>query len=325
MKYAVFEKCPVFAREGQVGQPRRDQGDARRAQRVRRGRGNGAQRPPRWRGDHRRYLVARAEGAAGTRRHVGRRSDGGAGKRERRRARRRTRQGSTGPYAAEGRRRGRGPQGSRQGRDGVLLLSLHLACHPRAAELHRRGQGEHRRDLGPVAESAAGAAARRQDARHRGEGRHDPHDALRRRLRPTPQQRLHGRSGVDRATGRGAGQAPLVARRRHAPRLLSSCRVAQPHRWRRCRGKARRLEESLRVVWGRRALRLQRQHLAARVPGALHPELPARQLADPVGRSYRSAPRAGEQRDRLRLPLVHRRAGRGGGEGSGRVPPRAPR
>ena len=54
-----------------------------------------------------------------------------------------------------------------------------------------------------------------QAAGHSREQHHRAHDASGRRIRPAPDQRLHGRSRLDRQGCRRAGEAPLDARRRY--------------------------------------------------------------------------------------------------------------
>ena len=61
----------------------------------------------------------------------------------------------------------------------------------------------------------------------------------------------------------------------------------------------------------------QRRHRRQRVPGALRPQLPARDEPDAAGRADRPAARAGQQRPGLRLPVLHRRAGPRRGQGPG--------
>jgi isoquinoline 1-oxidoreductase beta subunit len=103
---------------------------------------------------------------------------------------------------------------------------------------HRRWQG---RDLVGGAGGAGGAPDPRQDPRGPGAGHHDPPAARRRRLRASPQQRLDDRGGGDRQAGRRPGQAPLVARGRHAPRLLPSGGLPQLRRRRRRGGTVGRM------------------------------------------------------------------------------------
>ncbi len=68
--------------------------------------------------------------------------------------------------------------------------------------------------------------ADRQDAGHSGGRGHGPYDSLRRRLRPAPGQRLHGRSGHDRQVAGRAGEAAVEPQPGPAARVLSSRRLS---------------------------------------------------------------------------------------------------
>ena len=61
------------------------------------------------------------------------------------------------------------------------------------------------------------------------------------------------------------------------------------------------------------------------VPGALRRELRLRRLEDPARRADGCAARTGQPRVLVRVPVVHRRTGARGGEGSGAVPSRPAR
>ena len=89
-------------------------------------------------------------------------------------------------------------------------------------------QGRQARSLGAEPDAAGRCSAWcAQTLGHPADRHHDAHDEGGRRLRPAADQRLRGRSGVDRQAGRGrAGEAAVDARRRHAPRLLSARRAS---------------------------------------------------------------------------------------------------
>ena len=89
------------------------------------------------------------------------------------------------------------------------------------------------------------------------------------------------------------------------------------------RGQARGLARPLRVLRRRQGLREGGGHLRQRVPGPLRPQLPPRDHHAAAGRAHGLAARARQQRARLRLPVLHRRAGPRRGQGSRRVPPGA--
>ena len=276
-------EVPGLRRQGRQRQPRRGQGAARREARLR-GRGRREARRPSARRRHRgRHLVERAVRAQEARGQVGGPSDGAAEQRVFRAARGRARVAAADQDPAQGRRRRRRPRRRGQGRGGRLLLSVHLPRHARAAELHRPLQGRQARDLGADAEPAARPPAGGLDVLHPRGRHHHPHDAQRRRLRPAPGQRLHGRGGRDRQAGRRAGEAAVDARRRHAPRLLPSRRLPLPQGRRGRRGQGRGLAEPLRDLRRGRDLRQQRRHLRHRVPGPLRPNFRLETTIMPLG------------------------------------------
>ena len=98
-----------------------------------------------------------------------------------------------------------------------LQLSVSRARGARAAELHRACSGRQGRDLGADAESGLRPQDRRQYAGPRRSGHHDSHDALWRRIRPAPDERLHGRGRVDFQRNRRAREAALGPGGRPAP------------------------------------------------------------------------------------------------------------
>jgi isoquinoline 1-oxidoreductase beta subunit len=72
------------------------------------------------------------------------------------------------------------------------------------------------------------AQTRRANARHRREKYRRPHDAVRRRFWPEADDRLHGRSSVDREGGRRSHQTLVDPRRRYTARLLPARRFSLP-------------------------------------------------------------------------------------------------
>ncbi len=145
-----------------------------------------------------------------------------------RRARRRVVETGAGVHDRQGRRSGPGPRRRGQGGRGRVRVSLHRPRAARAAELPRPLAGRQDRNL--VAEPDAHGRPRDggEAARHPARERHAAHGAGGRRLRAPAVERLHGRGRVDLEDGRRAGEAAVDARRRHAPRLLSSRRVPLP-------------------------------------------------------------------------------------------------
>ena len=82
----------------------------------------------------------------------------------------------------------------------------------------------------------------------------------------------HRRVRVDREGGqRRAGEAPVDARRRHAPRLVSPCRIPLLQGRGRCVGQARRLAGSFRHLRRGRTLRAERGHDATEFPARFVP------------------------------------------------------
>ena len=210
--------------------------------------------------------------------------------------------------------------------EAAYFVSVHRARAARAAELHGALQGRQARDLGAEPDAADGRRAGRADAGHPRERHHDPPDAHRRRLRPPADQRLHGRSGVDRQGRRRAGEAAVDARRRHAPRLLSSRRVPLPQG----RASTRRASSSPGGITSSASAKGRRSRRSAnigadRVPGAVRPELRARRVVMPLGvpTGALRAPRSNAFC--VRDPVVHRRAGARGRQGPAAVPARSAR
>ena len=79
----------------------------------------------------------------------------------------------------------------------------------------------------PTQIPASGQGLVTQRTRSRGQGRHRPHHATRRRVRPAGQQRVFARGGGDREAARGhAGQTDVDARARLRARQLSLERLA---------------------------------------------------------------------------------------------------
>jgi len=66
------------------------------------------------------------------------------------------------------------------------------------------------------------------------------------------------------------------------------------------------------------------KHLRSAVPGAIRRELRLRRFEDPTRRADGGTARARQSRVLVRVPVVHRRTGERGGEGSGAVPSRSP-
>ena len=117
-------------------------------------------------------------------------------------------------------------------------------------------------------------------ARNEAGGHHRPHDAHGRRLRPPHPERLHGGGGLDRQAGaRCSGEAAVVARRRHAPRLLSAGRLPFLQGRTRRVGQPRRLAAALRGVRRRRSLCTQHRDWRRELPGRLHPEFRVQRVA----------------------------------------------
>ena len=166
MLYAVLREVPGVRRQGREREPRRDQGDARRAPRVRRRRRRRISTGllPRRR-DRRRQLVAGADRA---RRSCKVTWDEGP-----------TASQSSAGFAAKaaelveaGRRAHRcatdgdvdaALSGAAKVVEGAYFVSVHLARAARAAELHGAVQGRQARDLG--ADADAGSAAARSSRR----------------------------------------------------------------------------------------------------------------------------------------------------------------
>ena len=120
----------------------------------------------------------------------------------------------------------------------------HAAMEPMNCTAHVRG--DKAEIWAPTQNPAPGRKLVAQDAGARRKEHPRPHDALRRRLRAAPDERLHGRSRVDFESGRRAGEVGLESDRRHPARFLSSGRLAFSQRRARCRRQARRLASAFR-------------------------------------------------------------------------------
>ena len=136
--------------------------------------------------------------------------------------------GSAAAHHPRGRRRGRRARECRESGGGGVFLSVHRARAARAPDDDRPLEGRQDRALVATARPPAGPAPRGADARHPGNGHPRSPGARRRRVRTPAPQRLHGRSGLHRQAGGRAGEAAVVARGRHAARLLSSRRIPVP-------------------------------------------------------------------------------------------------
>lgn len=173
-------------------------------------------------------------------------------------------------------------------------------------------------------DAGAGLVAGGQDPWGSGGQCHRTHDPLRRRVRATAQQRLHGRGRGDLQGGRRSREAGVEPRRRHPSRLLSAGRLPQLQGRPRQVGQAHRLPQPFRLVRAWRQLRQQRRHDRGRVPGASGGQLPAGSLADPLRRADGPLAGAAEQCPVLRAAVLRRRAGARSGQGPRRLPPRTP-
>ncbi len=101
-------------------------------------------------------------------------------------------------HPAQRRRRGGRAQDRRQGRGGDLLVSVHFARAAGTAELHRALQERQARNLATSQTPGSGRALAARTCGITETRHHGAHDSRRRRLRPAPDQRLHGRSGLHR-------------------------------------------------------------------------------------------------------------------------------
>ena len=103
---------------------------------------------------------------------------------------------------ADGDAEGAMQAGNPEGRRSRVRVPLHLARAARAAELHRAVQGRQARDLGADADPGTGTHPGLFDARRQGRGHHGASAPCGRRVRPAPDERLHGGSRGHRQTDR---------------------------------------------------------------------------------------------------------------------------
>ena len=318
---ARVARCPVFggkvasfnARQGQ-GRPRRE---ARRPDQQRRRR-------------RRRQLLLGDEGPAGARGEVGRRQARDAVERRHPQAVRRACAEARQDRAQPGQRRQRVRQRAEEVR-ARLRSAVPRARDDGADELHGGCEaGQLRRvraDAGPD---------RVAHGRDRGVGPadgqgEDPHHVSRRRVRPPRRSRLRHRSRRDVEGRRRAGQGDLVARRRHAARLLPADQL-RPHVGRGGRvGQAAGVHAAPRAAVADEAARIaaaerRRLHLDGRrrVAAVRHPEHQDRVHGAGSGHPVRLLAIGRRVVPGLRHRSVRRRAGRRGRQGSVSVPARSP-
>ena len=127
----------------------------------------------------------------------------------------------------------------------------HIDLEPQNCTAHfrtaRSSSGRRPRLPGPGAKLVAATLGHRRERRHR------PYDPRRRRLRPAPAQRLHGRSGLDLEAGRRAGEAAVEPPGRHAARFLPAGGLPL------LQGRARQRRQACRLARSFRDLRAGRQ------------------------------------------------------------------
>ena len=227
--------------------------------------------------------------------------------------------------AAQRRRCGYGTCRRRESGRGRVFLSVPLACAARAAELHRALCKNGKLEIWAPSQTPSAGPSRwwRRRSGCTGSDITLHHDARRRRLWPAADQRLHGRSRLDRQGSRRAGEAAVDARRRHDARFLSSRRIPLSEGRRGCFGQAGRLAESL--------CQLRRRRSSSPAPAEIPPERIPGALSCRTSRSRprscRSAIPTGAMRAprsnafSLRVSVLHRRAGARRRQGPDRVPP----
>ena len=331
MLYAVYEKCPVFG--GKVGQrqPRRDQGAARRPARVRR---RGHDRAARvctagvaivadswWQAQSARTQAARSRGT-----RARRRSRAATGLREARGGALEADAGhSRCATTATSTRRSQSAAKVVEGAYSYPFIS-HAPLEPQNCTAHfKDGKLE---IWAPTQTPQTAASSSSTRARHSARATSRIHmmrggGGFGRRL--TNDYMVE--AACDREADRRAGEAAVDARRRHAARLLPPGGLPLPQ------GRRRRVRQAGRVA-ATTSSRYGDRLRASSSPavGNISPASSSRRASSRTSRSHastdaarradRRAARAGQQRVRVRVPVVHRRARARGREGSAAVPAR---
>src|SRR5262249_561285 len=151
-----------------------------------------------------------------------------------------------------------------------LYLPLYRACAARTAELHGALRERKTGNLGSQPDAGKRAPTDGQNAGDERQRYSRAPDANRRRLRPAPHQRLHGRGGVDRKSRRRARQAAMDARRRYGTRLLPPRRLPLSQGGARQFGQTRRMAEPFRHLWTGHDVRAGSKYSLQRVPGDVY-------------------------------------------------------